>query len=55
MLSFIVTPAMVGVMGVARVAAGLDTAVYSICSGSNATTDVRTLRVLPLPFGVLAF
>ncbi|MFP3553682.1 hypothetical protein SB861_23635 [Paraburkholderia sp. SIMBA_049] len=54
MLSFIVTPAMVGVMGVARVAAGLDTAVYSICSGSNATTDVRTLRVLPLPFGVLA-
>ncbi|SDJ32510.1 hypothetical protein SAMN04487926_1434 [Paraburkholderia steynii] len=55
MLSFIVTPAMVGVMGVARVAAGLGTAVNSICSDSNATTDIGTLRALPLPFCVLAF
>ncbi|AUT60017.1 hypothetical protein [Paraburkholderia terrae] len=53
MLSFIVTLAMVGVMGVARVAAGLNTAVNSICSGSNATTDIETVRVLL--FGVLAF
>ena len=53
MLSFIVTPAMVGVMGVARISAGLDAAVNSICSGSNATTDIETVRVLL--FGVLAF
>ncbi|WP_353552857.1 hypothetical protein [Paraburkholderia terrae] len=55
MLSFIVMPAMVGVMGVARIAAGLDTAVYSICSGSNATTDIGTLRALPCHSVFLAF
>ncbi|SIT37701.1 Inner-membrane translocator [Paraburkholderia piptadeniae] len=47
MQPFIVTlAAMVGVMGVARLVAGQDTAVYSIYSGSNATTDIENLRAL---------
>jgi simple sugar transport system permease protein len=55
MQPFIVTlAAMVGVMGVARLIAGQDTAVYSIYSGTNATTDIESLRallwgVLPVP------
>ncbi|TAL92446.1 MAG: ABC transporter permease [Paraburkholderia sp.] len=55
MQPFIVTlAAMVGVMGVARLVAGQDTAVYSIYSGSNATTDIELLRavlfgVVPVP------
>ncbi|CAB3776427.1 ABC transporter permease [Pararobbsia alpina] len=55
MQPFIVTLAsMVGVMGVARLIAGQDTAVYSIYSGTNATTDIESLRallwgVLPVP------
>ncbi|WP_229511814.1 hypothetical protein [Paraburkholderia terrae] len=40
-------------VGVGRIAAGLDTVVYSIYSSSNATTDIETVRVLL--FGVLAF
>jgi simple sugar transport system permease protein len=52
MQPFIVTlAAMVGVMGVARLVAGQDTAVYSIYSGSNATTDIEYLRALL--FGVV--
>jgi ribose transport system permease protein len=52
MQPFIVTlAAMVGVMGVARLVAGQDTAVYSIYSGTNATTDIETLRALL--FGVI--
>ncbi|CAG4888824.1 ABC transporter permease [Paraburkholderia saeva] len=52
MQPFIVTlAAMVGVMGVARLVAGQDTAVYSIYSGSNATTDIEILRALL--FGVV--
>ncbi|MPW19929.1 ABC transporter permease [Paraburkholderia sp. CNPSo 3157] len=52
MQPFIVTlAAMVGVMGVARLVAGQDTAVYSIYSGSNATTDIENLRALL--FGVV--
>ncbi|CAG4908196.1 ABC transporter permease [Paraburkholderia gardini] len=52
MQPFIVTlAAMVGVMGVARLVAGQDTAVYSIYSGSNATTDIELLRALL--FGVV--
>jgi ribose/xylose/arabinose/galactoside ABC-type transport system permease subunit len=52
MQPFIVTlAAMVGVMGVARLVAGQDTAVYSIYSGSNATTDIEFLRALL--FGVV--
>ena len=47
MQPFIVTlAAMVGVMGMARLVAGQDTAVYSIYSGSNATTDIDNLRAL---------
>ncbi|NUY30199.1 ABC transporter permease [Paraburkholderia sp. JPY303] len=52
MQPFIVTlAAMVGMMGVARLVAGQDTAVYSIYSGSNATTDIDNLRALL--FGVV--
>ncbi|CAG9194195.1 Monosaccharide ABC transporter membrane protein, CUT2 family [Paraburkholderia sabiae] len=52
MQPFIVTlAAMVGVMGMARLVAGQDTAVYSIYSGSNATTDIDNLRALL--FGVV--
>ncbi|MDB5833214.1 MAG: inner-rane translocator [Caballeronia sp.] len=52
MQPFIVTlAAMVGVMGVARLVAGQDTAVYSIYSGTNATTDIENLRALL--FGVI--
>ncbi|WP_250467989.1 ABC transporter permease [Caballeronia sp. GAFFF2] len=47
MQPFIVTlAAMVGVLGAARLIAGQDTAVYSIYSGSNATTDIEALRAL---------
>jgi simple sugar transport system permease protein len=52
MQPFIVTlAAMVGVMGVARLVAGQDTAVYSIYSGTNATSDIEFLRALL--FGVV--
>jgi simple sugar transport system permease protein len=52
MQPFIVTlAAMVGVMGVARLVAGQDTAVYSIYSGTNATADIEFLRALL--FGVV--
>ena len=45
MQPFIVTlAAMVGVLGAARLIAGQDTAVYSIYSGSNATSDIEALR-----------
>jgi simple sugar transport system permease protein len=47
MQPFIVTlAAMVGVLGAARLIAGQDTAVYSIYSGTNATTDIEVLRAL---------
>ncbi|MCP3724538.1 ABC transporter permease [Paraburkholderia sp. CNPSo 3272] len=47
MQPFIVTlAAMVGVLGLARLIAGQDTAVYSIYSGTNATTDIESLRAL---------
>ncbi|MDR5823284.1 ABC transporter permease [Caballeronia sp. LZ043] len=47
MQPFIVTlAAMVGVLGAARLIAGQDTAVYSIYSGTNATTDIEALRAL---------
>ncbi|MGF6969702.1 simple sugar transport system permease protein [Paraburkholderia sp. WC7.3g] len=47
MQPFIVTlAAMVGVLGVARLIAGQDTAVYSIYSGTNATGDIENLRAL---------
>jgi simple sugar transport system permease protein len=47
MQPFIVTlAAMVGVLGAARLIAGQDTAVYSIYSGTNATSDIEVLRAL---------
>jgi ribose transport system permease protein len=47
MQPFIVTlAAMVGVLGAARLIAGQDTAVYSIYSGTNATSDIEALRAL---------
>ncbi|PTB17926.1 sugar ABC transporter permease [Trinickia symbiotica] len=47
MQPFIVTlAAMVGVLGAARLIAGQDTAVYSIYSGTNASTDIEGLRAL---------
>lgn len=47
MQPFIVTlAAMVAVLGAARLIAGQDTAVYSIYSGTNATTDIEALRAL---------
>ena len=47
MQPFIVTLAsMVAVLGAARLIAGQDTAVYSIYSGTNATTDIEGLRAL---------
>ncbi|KND61744.1 Ribose ABC transport system, permease protein RbsC [Candidatus Burkholderia verschuerenii] len=47
MQPFIVTlAAMVGVLGAARLIAGQDTAVYSIYSGTNATSDIEMLRAL---------
>ncbi|BBU33196.1 sugar ABC transporter permease (plasmid) [Burkholderia sp. THE68] len=47
MQPFIVTlAAMVGVLGASRLIAGQDTAVYSIYSGTNATSDIEALRAL---------
>ncbi len=47
MQPFIVTlAAMVGVLGAARLIAGQDTAVYSIYSGTNASSDIESLRAL---------